>query len=343
MVRRLRHRGDKVSWYHRLPELQVPSPVGLSRPSVLAASDLSTKMASATLSSNPPSPMPGSFSPVSSSTPRAQTPTPPAPSAKNASTTSTPSRSTKGKGMALGSKLGTKGKLGNGHADLMAELEKEMKEDEAEVAEAWDDDDNNNPYDTVAKEETTQGDLMDVNADQDDWSAFESAPPKIQSMPVDESQSAWRTETKPKVPKIKSDNPWQDSSEDIAAAFNSTPSYPTLSTEPILQPKALASSTQNGASSSLKSGGSTPSVAMSTIPSTWQSPIATPKVDDWGTVGEADMVTVENKPKAVLSPASSSAGVSGLSKEEKAAEMARRREERKARIAQLKEQKKGGA
>ncbi|CAG8769624.1 14193_t:CDS:2, partial [Acaulospora colombiana] len=85
----------------------------------LAASDLSTKMATASLSSNPPSPMPGAFSPARSSSPSVQTPTVSAP-VKKAPTTSAPSRSTKGKGMALGSKLGTKGKLGNGHADLMA-------------------------------------------------------------------------------------------------------------------------------------------------------------------------------------------------------------------------------
>lgn len=69
--------------------------------------------------------------------------------------------------MALGSKLGAKA---NGHAALMAELEKEMKDEEVEVADAWDDDD---PY---AAEDSTKNnlgdDLIDVNADQDDWSKF---------------------------------------------------------------------------------------------------------------------------------------------------------------------------
>jgi SCY1-like protein 1 len=304
--------------------------------------------------------MPGAFTPTGSGSSPVQTPPVLAPPTKKAPTKSAPTRAPKGKGMALGSKLGTKGKLAGGHADLMAELEKEMKEDEAEVADAWDDDDDNNPFDTGVKDESTQGDLMDVNADQDDWSelgffliihareltgllaAFESAPPattKIQGMPTDESQNAWKAETKPKVPKIKSDNPWQDSAEDLAAAFSSTPNYPTLSTEPILHPKVLKSN-------SVKSGGSTTSAAISNVPSTWQSPVATPKVDDWGTMGEGDMVAVEEKHMAALSPASTGSpagGLSGLSKEEKAAEMARRREERKARIAQLKEQKKGGA
>jgi len=48
----------------------------------------------------------------------------------------------------------------------------------------------------------------------------------------------------------------------------------------------------------------------------------------------------EKKTKA---EASTVKRMAGMSKEEKTAEMARRREERKARIAQLKEQKKGGA
>lgn len=67
--------------------------------------------------------------------------------------------------MALGSKLGSKGALSNGQAALMAELEKEMKSEEVEVADAWDDD---------APEETG-GDLMDVNADQDDWSEYQGS------------------------------------------------------------------------------------------------------------------------------------------------------------------------
>ena len=71
--------------------------------------------------------------------------------------------------MTLGSKLGTKGGLNNGHAALMAELENEMKDNEIEVADAWDGDD---PYAAPdSAKENTGDDLMDVNADQDDWSA----------------------------------------------------------------------------------------------------------------------------------------------------------------------------
>jgi hypothetical protein len=66
--------------------------------------------------------------------------------------------------MNLGSQLGTKG---GRHAALMAELENEMKDAEIEVADAWDDDD---PYGAPDSAKGNAGDLIDVNADQDDWS-----------------------------------------------------------------------------------------------------------------------------------------------------------------------------
>ena len=82
----------------------------------------------------------------------AKTASPPAPSARTTN---------KAKGMALSSKLGTKGGLGNGHAALMAELEKEMNEDASDLADTWDD---------AEDQPAPPGDLMDVHADQDDWS-----------------------------------------------------------------------------------------------------------------------------------------------------------------------------
>jgi SCY1-like protein 1 len=69
--------------------------------------------------------------------------------------------------------------------------------------------------------------------------------------------------------------------------------------------------------------------------------VTSPKLtDDWGGFGDGDMVAINEKTAKV--EATTAISMAGMSKEEKAAEMARRREERKARIAQLKEQKKGG-
>jgi hypothetical protein len=69
--------------------------------------------------------------------------------------------------MALGTK--TKGGMSNGQAALMAELEKEMESDKVEVADAWDDD---APYGEEAEKADADADLMDLNADQDDWSEY---------------------------------------------------------------------------------------------------------------------------------------------------------------------------
>ncbi|KAG8812144.1 hypothetical protein FRC17_002172, partial [Serendipita sp. 399] len=221
----------------------------------------------------------------------------------------------KGKGMALGgSKTGAKG----GHAALMAELEKEMQKEEMEVADAWgeeeekEEEDKDNPFYgavTPTNERQTEfggGDLMDVNADQDDWTPFESASP-----------GKANSTAKPLGSMIQAENPWKDSADDLAAAFSKPATYASVQTTYSTTPLAA------------------PSIAQAPIAA------ASPKpVDDWGA---SDMVAVDNTHK-VESPSKSAASSSGagMSKEEKAAELARRREERKARIAQLKEQKKGG-
>jgi SCY1-like protein 1 len=167
--------------------------------------------------------------------------------------------------------------------------------------------------------------------------AFESAPPV--SAPEDAASSAWGVKLQSTTHSVASENPWKDAAtDDLASAFKA-PNYPSLSTQSTLQPKPLSSTSHITSSNS---GISTPSVGMSVVPSTWQSPVTSPKLtDDWGGFGGSDMVAVDEKSaKREASPAVSMAG---MNKEEKAAEMARRREERKARIAQLKEQKKGGA
>jgi hypothetical protein len=166
--------------------------------------------------------------------------------------------------------------------------------------------------------------------------AFESAPSPSTASRISAVTSTLQNPT----PVVAADNPWAESADDLASAFSKPVAYPSLSTQPGVQPKPL-SSNSHFLSTRSNTGRSTPSDILSAVPSTWQSPVTSPKVtDDWGGFVDGDMAPVEDKAKAAT--LASSASLAGLSKEAKAAEMARRREERKARIAQLKEQKKGG-
>ncbi|KAF7321448.1 Protein kinase domain-containing protein [Mycena kentingensis (nom. inval.)] len=126
-------------------------------------------------------------------------------------------------------------------------------------------------------------DLMDVNADEDDWSAFETAT-RIANNEAE--VDPWSTPTIP--------------SKVVRAT---SPAFSTKS-----PPRA-----QTPASPAVQ-------------PSTWDS------VGDWD----------EPKP-AKAGPVAAAAPAAPLTKEEKAAEMARRKEERKQRIAQMKEQKRANA
>ncbi|RXW15424.1 hypothetical protein EST38_g10428 [Candolleomyces aberdarensis] len=140
-------------------------------------------------------------------------------------------------------------------------------------------------------------DLIDVNADEDDWSAFETAPvstPALQS-------STLSTTSKP-------------------ASFPASRPTPK---SPVPQVK----------------------VAHASFPGSFDTPISTPSSSrtpepswggndgDWDAPAQAS--SLESARKAAGSPSTP------FSKEEKAAEMARRKEERRQRIAMLKEQKKG--
>lgn len=120
-------------------------------------------------------------------------------------------------------------------------------------------------------------DLIDINADQDDWSAFESSPPVI-------------LEPKP-LPAVAS-----------TIGRVASPSYCSVAAQPTAHhtpPKR----------------GSTP-LSLSPPPSE------------------------DGRDEAGMKPFPTMSGLSSLSKEEKAAEMARKKDERKQRIALLKEQKK---
>ncbi|KAH9060345.1 armadillo-type protein [Lactarius deliciosus] len=131
------------------------------------------------------------------------------------------------------------------------------------------------------------GDLMDLNADADDWNAFESAPAP--------SGGGWGGTA-------DDEDPW--------GAFEEPPPAPV----PI---PARMHSTQAARPARV--------AALSPSPSPRSTPLASPAPNEGAALPTA------------LSPVPSKVG---MTKEEKAAEMARRKEERKQRIAQLKEQKK---
>ncbi|KAF8530473.1 armadillo-type protein [Hysterangium stoloniferum] len=153
------------------------------------------------------------------------------------------------------------------------------------------------------EEETTNawdGDLMDVNADADDWSAFETAPVVAVTQPFSLSISSQQ---------VVDDDGWEDEASSPPPAL----SVPTTTTKKVLSPTPVKAS-----------------VGRSVSPRTVAS-ASRPISDD----GQDTPDTARSQsPKAAVAPS-----MAGMSKEEKAAEMARRREERKQRIAQLKEQK----
>ncbi|GAB1521580.1 Nuclear aminoacylation-dependent tRNA export pathway component [Rhizoctonia solani] len=166
-----------------------------------------------------------------------------------------------GKGMQLGTKTAAKQLLNEDDswgADAGA----------TDVANAWGDDD-----------------LMDVNADADDWGAFEAAAPE----PI---------APKPVLPA---------SAMPARARTAPTPTRTNTLSPPQTKPRT-------------------------------SSPLASPAVkttETWGSFEQESPSTPEK-----VEPAKNMS-LAGLSKEEKAAEMARRREERKQKIAQMKAQKQG--
>ncbi|CAE6446754.1 unnamed protein product [Rhizoctonia solani] len=162
------------------------------------------------------------------------------------------------KGMQLGSKT-------NAKQLLSEDSEWGVDAGAADVANAWGD-----------------GDLMDVNADADDWGAFEAAIPE----PV---------APKP-VPSI--------STAPARAKTAPTPARTNTLSPPQAKPRA-------------------------------SSPLASPSVKNTDTWGSFEQEAPEKTEPA------KNMSLAGLSKEEKAAEMARRREERKQKIAQMKAQKQG--
>ncbi|GJJ06594.1 hypothetical protein Clacol_000787 [Clathrus columnatus] len=144
------------------------------------------------------------------------------------------------------------------------------------------------------EEETTDawdGDLMDVNADADDWSAFETAPTnQTPIVHIDDNDGTW-------------DEPLND---------KTTPFPEPKSKSPLIRPKPLLTS------------------QLSPKPEVQTSRFSLESRDT--------NRSISPNPSQPTKPAGVTSMV-GMSKEEKAAEMAKRKEERKQRIAALKEAK----
>ncbi|KAF9453913.1 hypothetical protein P691DRAFT_522334 [Macrolepiota fuliginosa MF-IS2] len=209
------------------------------------------------------------------------TPTSPQPTTLNFAAPS----STKGKGLQLGGT--TKAKSNN---NAIADFARELEDDLSAPG-------GDNPW--------GNDDLMDVNADEDDWSAFETAPiPSSPTPPIAQPQPTRLT---------TSSNILNGGSSHNIRKASSSLSPPTA---------VKSKSAQRAVSPAPSSHQSTP------VQPGWDD------TNDWGKVETASSIVAGAMQAPTATP---------MTKEEKAAEMARRKEERKQRIAMLKEQKKNAA
>ncbi|KAG2091950.1 uncharacterized protein F5147DRAFT_722621 [Suillus discolor] len=154
-------------------------------------------------------------------------------------------------------------------------------------------------------------DLIDINADEGDWSAFESAPPAVESKLASTTDSlGFGITLRPSSPIPDEWGAMASSSRPTSRSSTSHPSQisRTLSPHPR---RSIVSSPLAPAFSPASSTRSTPISSPRPLPN-----------------------TADNTPPTSMA---------GMSKEEKAAEMARRKEERRLRIEKLKEQKKNAA
>lgn len=286
----------------------------------LAASDLQTSMtAGSTAGMDQLGAMPGSL--AGQSTPSlsniGELPSKPFSTTSPPPGTSTSSASIKtGKGLQLGG-AGKARANTEAIADFARELEDEMNMPGGDWG-AGGGGGGENPW--------GNDDLMDVNADEDDWSAFETAP-------------------------VPSATP----SPTPAALLQPQPTRLTSSSNTILNGGSSGTTTTNGArkvsspaitlspptSKSRRAISPAPSMSLRSTPVHSPPSVAA----DWGDVaaddwGKSEPATSSAARSPSMSPASS---VTPMTKEEKAAEMARRKEERRQRIAMLKEQKKSVA
>ncbi|KAG2132258.1 armadillo-type protein [Suillus cothurnatus] len=151
-------------------------------------------------------------------------------------------------------------------------------------------------------------DLIDINADEGDWSAFESAPPAAESKLASAADGlGFGISLRASSPIL---DDWGAMAFSVSTYKTSHPSQVSRTLSP--QPRrSIVPSTLAPAFSPASSARSTPVSSPRPLPN-----------------------TADNTPPTSMA---------GMSKEEKAAEMARRKEERRLRIEKLKEQKKNAA
>ncbi|OXH27111.1 SCY1-like [Cryptococcus neoformans] len=197
-----------------------------------------------------------------------------------------------------------------------------------QLAGEWEEEDGGNAWGT--------DDLIDVNADDDDWSAFESAPVPEVVVPPPQPYYVSAPKPKPSSSNITTSAALR-SKPTLSPAISSTSSIPTHAPEPVKP----ASSTSTPLIPS--------SPALSTI-SGAKSPVLSSQVNTTDAErGQMDSASASERSSPQLSvKACNGTGtlqpnLANMSKEEKEKEMARRREERKAKIAAMKEQKKSKA
>ncbi|OXG93598.1 SCY1-like [Cryptococcus neoformans A2-102-5] len=197
-----------------------------------------------------------------------------------------------------------------------------------QLAGEWEEEDGGNAWGT--------DDLIDVNAEDDDWSAFESAPVPEVVVPPPQPYYVSAPKPKPSSSNITTSAALR-SKPTLSPAISSTSSIPTHAPEPVKP----ASSTSTPLIPS--------SPALSTI-SGAKSPVLSSQVNTTDTErGQMDSASASERSSPQLSvKAGNGTGtlqpnLANMSKEEKEKEMARRREERKAKIAAMKEQKKSKA
>jgi len=172
----------------------------------------------------------------------------------------------------------------------------------------------------LAEETRWGGDLMDVNDDADDWNEFESSP--AESAGPNAVGMGWGGTG-------DDEDPWGALDEPAP------PPVPIPVTELTSPPEPVRTSASATAPSRTRpADAARPSRIRALSPSASQriTPLGSPMPSERGT-----------SPVPVASPATVTGTTAGMTKEEKAAEMVRRKEERKQRIAQLKEQKKNAA
>ncbi|EJU03966.1 ARM repeat-containing protein [Dacryopinax primogenitus] len=155
-----------------------------------------------------------------------------------------------------------------------------------------------------------EGDLIDVNADADDWSAFEAAP--VNRKDMDEDDGGW-------------DQPAPEPAYRLS----------TVSSTANRTPGIQLSSTSRNAFTPPPARPPAP-LAPKPVPVTSAAAPKFAPADTWGTFDDAS--STPSRASTPVSAVVAAPSLAGMSKEEKAAELARRREERKQRIAQAKAQ-----